>query len=254
MALLYGVTYEYERAYEHDTADQYHRQYFPDFYYPDAKLYHEHFALNEKGEAPPDFKDYLQGVEWKRKIHVEMGTDLIETTSHGLLGGGAINALEAALIERGVQPAFDPDRVAIGASPVPESDIARSFRVFQQHAKNNALTSFHLQTALKEQSKDGFASRLRMYLSLYERISAEWERRLREGNFIDFEDMLIQAAEHVESGRFKSPYTIILADEFQDSSRARIRLLKALAKSESAQTHLCVVGDDWQGIESPRFS
>ena len=42
--------------------------------------------------------------------------------------------------------------------------------------------------------------------------------------------------------------TIILADEFQDSSRARIRLLKALTKSSPVQTHLCVVGDDWQGI------
>ncbi|MGE8451208.1 MAG: UvrD-helicase domain-containing protein, partial [Pseudomonadales bacterium] len=243
-----GVNYEYERAYEHETADQYHRQYFPDFFYPKANLYHEHFALNEKGEAPKEFTDYLEGVEWKRKIHVEKGTEFVETTSHGLMTGEAIETLEKALIQRGVQFDFDPERVAIGLPPVPEQDLARSFRVFQQHVKNNGLTHSQLQTALKAQSKEGYAARLHMYLALYERISAEWERRLREGKFIDFEDMLIRAAEHVESGKFKSPFMLILADEFQDSSRARIRLLKALINNPSVQTHLCVVGDDWQGI------
>lgn len=243
-----GVNYEYERAYEHDTANEQYRQYFPDFYYTDAQLYHEHFALNEKGEAPKDFKDYLRSVGWKRQIHAEKGTLLVETTSHTLSTGEWMNVLERALQERGIQPNFDPTRPSPGLPPVSNQDLARSFRVFQQHVKNNGLSHRHLSEALNDQSKDGFAARLRMYLSLYERIAAEWERRLHEGKFIDFEDMLIQAAAHVESGAFKSPYTIILADEFQDSSRARIRLLKALAANPPVQTHLCVVGDDWQGI------
>lgn len=177
-----------------------------------------------------------------------MGTPLFETTSHGLLTGDAIPALEQALIERGVQPAFDPSKEVTGLPPVHEQDLARSFRVFQQHVKNNGLTHQDLLAALKAQSKDGFGARLRMYLSIYERIAAEWEKRLQRGNFIDFEDMLILAAGHVESGAYKSPYTLILADEFQDSSRARIRLLKALSNQSDPPAHLCVVGDDWQGI------
>lgn len=243
-----GVIYEYERPYEHETADHQHRQYFPDFYYPGAKLYHEHFALNDKGQAPKQFKGYLAGVKWKRELHSKMATALFETTSHGLLSGEAIPALEQALIERGVQPAFDPSRKASGLPPVHEQDLARSFRVFQQHVKNNGLSRQHLLDALKSQSKDGFGARLRMYLSIYERIAVEWERRMKVGHFIDFEDMLILAAGHVESGAYKSPYTLILADEFQDSSRARIRLLKALAVQPDPPAHLCVVGDDWQGI------
>lgn len=243
-----GVSYAYERAYEHETATEHHRQYFPDFYYPDAQLYHEHFALNAKGEAPKDFKGYLEGVAWKRQLHADKGTALVETTSHGLMTGEAITGLEQALIDRGVTPAFDPARKGVGLAPVEEADLARSFRVFQQHVKNNGLSHAQLQQALQEQSQDGYGARLRMYLSLYERIAQEWERRLRAGHFIDFEDMLIQAAEHVESGAYSSPYLIILADEFQDSSRARIRLLKALATNPGVPTHLCVVGDDWQGI------
>lgn len=243
-----GVSYVYERAYEHDTANEQYRQYFPDFYYPDVHLYHEHFALNAKGEAPKDFKNYLEGVAWKRQLHAEQGTALFETTSHGLMTGQAILDLETALVARGLTPAFDPSRESAGLAPVDEQELARSFRVFQQHVKNNGLTHAQLQAALKEQSREGYAARLRMYLALFERIAAEWERRLQAGKFIDFEDMLIQAAAHVESGAYKSPYTIILADEFQDSSQARIRLLKALAANPGVPTHLCVVGDDWQGI------
>jgi DNA helicase-4 len=243
-----GVEYVYERAYEHETADETHRQYFPDFYYPGAQLYHEHFALNAKGLPPKEFKNYMEGVLWKRNKHAEMETALVETTSHSLSTGEWLEVLESALVQRGVQPSFDPTRPALGLAPVTQEELARSFRVFQQHVKNNGLTHHQLLEALEKQSEEGFAARLSMYLSLYERIAAEWERRLREGKFIDFEDMLIQAAEHVESGAYMSPYTLILADEFQDSSRARIRLLKALTSNPGVQTHLCVVGDDWQGI------
>ncbi len=42
----HGVHYQYEQPYEHDTTTEHHRQYRPDFFYPDINLYHEHFALN----------------------------------------------------------------------------------------------------------------------------------------------------------------------------------------------------------------
>lgn len=243
-----GVKYEYERRYEHDTATEHRRQYSPDFYYPDADLYHEHFALDARGNPPERFKDYLDGVRWKREIHQIKGTALVETTSYLLRSGRWEQVLTRALVERGVQPNFDPTRPCPGQPPISEQDLARTFRVFQQHVKNNGLGRQQLGASLNAQSKEGFGARLAMFLSLYERIAAEWEGRLKGGGYVDFEDMLIQAAEHVESGAYQSPYKIILADEFQDSSRARVRLLKALATKSPSQTHLCVVGDDWQGI------
>ena len=242
------VEYQYERAYEHGTADQAHRQYHPDFFYPGASLYHEHFALNAQGEAPAEFRDYLSGVAWKRRLHAEKGTAYVETTSHTLATGEAFATLEKALVERGVTPRFDPTRPCLGLPPVPDAELARTVRVFQQHVKNNGLSSAQLHRALKAQAESGYGVRLARFLHLYERIAAEWERRLRDADCIDFEDMLIQAAGHVEAGCFRSPFTVILADEFQDSSRARIRLLKALATNPGVPTHLCVVGDDWQGI------
>ncbi|MGO7358869.1 helicase IV [Rhizobium ruizarguesonis] len=243
------VRYEYERPYEHETASETRRQYRPDFYYPDIGLYHEHFALNGEGRPPEHFNgDYLAGVAWKRQLHREKGTKLFETTSHEIWTGTAISRLEVELEGQDIDIRFDPARDAKGSQPISQKELANTLRVFQQHVKSNNLSFQQLHDAVAARSKEGDAARLAMFLSLYARISSEWERKLRDGGWIDFEDMLVLAAQHVETGRYESPYTVVLSDEFQDSSRARIRLLKALANQKDGRLHLCVVGDDWQGI------
>lgn len=243
------VPYEYERVYEHKTATETHRQYQPDFYYPDVQLYHEHFALGADGKAPEHFDgDYVEGAKWKRSLHAEMRTALFETTSHQISTGAALSNLEAELRKRGQTIRFDPDRKAEGLQPISNRELANMVRTFQQHVKSNGLTPPQMKEAIVSQINDGHAARIVLFIKLFYQISAEWERRLRGGGWIDFEDMLIQAGEHIEAGTYRSPFTIVLADEFQDSSRARIRLLKALSAGKDAQVHLCVVGDDWQGI------
>ena len=59
--------------------------------------------------------------------------------------------------------------------------------------------------------------------------------------------MIGKATEHVEAGRYRSPFGYILVDEFQDISSARARLLKALL-DQSPAAQLFAVGDDWQSI------
>ena len=44
-------------------------------------MYIEHFALDERGQPPEGWSNYLQGVEWKRSIHTQYGTTLVETYS-----------------------------------------------------------------------------------------------------------------------------------------------------------------------------
>lgn len=243
------VTYEYERVYEHETADETHGQYHPDFYYPDINLYHEHFALDAGGNPPDHFEPgYLEGVAWKRRLHADKGTSLFETTSHQIAKGAALPRLRETLIQSGLTPKFDPDRVAPGSQPVATDEIARTLRIFQQHAKSNSLSPTQICSALQSQPRTANADRLRRFVAIYERVADEWERRLEAENAVDFENMILQAADHIEAGRFASPYRMVLSDEFQDSSRARIRLLKALTKRRGQPVHLCVVGDDWQGI------
>jgi len=243
-----GVHYEYERPYEHDTATEDHRQYQPDFFYPAIGLYHEHFALDKNGRSPAHFGgDYLRGVNWKRELHEEMKTQLIETTSHGIRRAGGFASLEEELNRRGVVLDYDPERETKGQKPVTTEQLAKTLRVFQQHVKSNGLSHQQLRDATAKDTGD-HADRLARFLELFKPIANEWDRRLRESNCIDFDDMLLLATDLIESGRYNSPYQMVLADEFQDTSRAKVRLLKAMLKNAGEEAHLCVVGDDWQGI------
>jgi DNA helicase-4 len=242
-----GVNYEYERSYEIDTATADHRQYTPDFYYPDAKLYHEHFALDQSGRPPERFEaSYLEGVEWKRSVHRVNGTDLIETTSFGLRQGDDLDRLRTALESRGVVFNPDSDRSIPGREPPSNLEIARKFRVFLIHAKNNRLSVDDLRVRLAASPGRGLRIRQSVFLSLFERISAEWDRRLREGGYVDFEDMLSLATDLVASGRWESPFRLIMVDEFQDVSHSRAALVETLALGEGRL--LFAVGDDWQAI------
>ena len=94
---LNGVNYCYESRYELKAADENNRLYKPDFCYPVIGLYHDHFALDAQGQAPAHFEGYLEGVAWKRTLRRENGTDLSETTSHGLRHANDLQQLEAKL-------------------------------------------------------------------------------------------------------------------------------------------------------------
>ena len=61
---------------------------------------------------------------------------------------------------------------------------------------------------------------------MYWPIHAGWERRLAADRSVDFEDMLVQAAGHLEAGNIGADYDLIMVDEFQDASRARARLIR----------------------------
>jgi len=243
-----GVDYRYEERYKFKTADDDHRQYRPDFFYPGVDLYHEHFALDAKGNAPPHFADYLAGVDWKRRLHRERGTSLIETTSHQIRTGDVFKHLAGELTRRGIQLDPNPDREIPtgGQKPMEPSELVALVRTFISHAKSNCLTAAALRQRLDASPGDAFKHRHRMFLDIAEPIIKAWDAALAAEDGIDFEDMLNLAAEHLESGRYEAPYELVMADEFQDASRARARLCRALVQKPGR--HLFAVGDDWQSI------
>ncbi|KTE17557.1 UvrD-helicase domain-containing protein [Sphingopyxis sp. H115] len=245
----HGVNYAYERDYEHDTRTEHRRQYRPDFFYPEIQLYHEHFALDQHDNPPPSFGNYREGVEWKRECHSRHNTDLIETKSYQMRSGEGFENLKAELIKRGLEPRYDGLRQAKGRAPISDTDLAGLVRSFQQHIKGGAQSIGDVRRRIEASGKRiANSDRISRFIAIYERIASEWERQLEATSSIDFDDMLIEATEHLESGRFKSPFMMIFSDEFQDSSHARLRLLKALLDQTDHQGHLCVVGDDWQSI------
>lgn len=243
-----GVDYVYERRYEFETATPNHSQYHPDFFYPGIQLYHEHFALNKKGEPPKEFRGYLEGVAWKRDEHQRRGTQLIETTSHQLWTGTLFTHLTQQLTSRGITLDPNPDRPLpeSGKAPLEHGELVELIRCFIRHAKSNGLSQKDLLSRLAKMPEGSFRYRHRLFLELVTPIREAWQSALKNDKGIDFEDMLVNAAEHVEQGRFRSPYELVLADEFQDASWARARLCLALVKEPGR--HLFAVGDDWQSI------
>lgn len=239
---FHGVDYQYEPAYAYDTSDAQHSQYHPDFYYPEINLYHEHFALDANGNPPREFKGYAEGVEWKRALHQQHGTELFETTSHTLVAGTGLPALQEALESRGLTLKPDFRKEPPGRPPLEFEALARILRNIMQHAKGNQLSPAELST------RAGQVDPVRgpLIISLYAKVLERWQAELSATGTVDFDDMINLAIEHAESGRYRSPYKLVIADEYQDASAARARLLRAI--TARPDTFLTAVGDDAQSI------
>ena len=243
---LHGVSYQYERDYKVKTANAQHRQYKPDFYYPEIDVWHEHWALDKKGNPPPDFTGYLEEIQWKRKLHSDNKTKLIETTFGEVVFSNGLTGLKENLIKRGVKLNWDPDRPKAAYTNIEDAEIIRLVRTFMTHVKSNSLTTSEITSRLLGKWNHLKSDRTDLFLEIYWKIHTEWNDRLNAVNAIDFEDMLIQAAGMVENNMYVPDYDLILVDEFQDSSSARARLVKSLLKLKGK--FVLVVGDDWQSI------
>lgn len=246
---LQGIAYEYERKYEYPVADATHAQYQPDFYLTEYGIYLEHFGVGRDGSTAPhvDQKKYAQGMAWKREIHQKNSTTLIETYSYEKREGTLLKRLEAKLKQHGVKlrPIAAEELEAILADSKyldPFSDLVATFL---GHFKGGGHTVAAIRK--RAQKKGKMEPRLAAFLDVFEPILERYEKRLKQDQDVDFNDMIIRAAEHAESGRYQSPYTYILVDEFQDISTGRARLVKALVKQNSNHRLFCV-GDDWQSI------
>lgn len=238
---LHGIRYEYERPYSHNTATATHRQYRPDFYLPDVDVWFEHFALDRHGNAPKHFRPgYVEGVAWKRALHAEHGTTLFETTSAQFTDGTWADHLHTSLRSYGLKPNFNANRPILGSAPLTNQQLLDLTRTFMTHAKGNRLSI----QALKR--RDDESLRVQKFLSLYGRILTAWDAKLASMGCVDFEDMLLQAADHIAANRWRSPYKVVMVDELQDTSAARAAIIRAL--THQSPTYLYGVGDDWQSI------
>ena len=245
---LHGVDYVYERPYDVDVADAAHSQYRPDFYYPAIGVWHEHWALDRDGKPPASFHGYASDMAWKRRLHAEKQTVLVESTWADVMFGDGLVKLKAELTALGLNLDWDPDRALRDerAKPVGNDELARLVRTFMTHLKSNSWTAEDLEARLARDLAHLDGYRTRLFLGVYWQIHAEWQRRVAAKGAIDFEDMVLQAADHLEAGNAECPYDLVMVDELQDASRARARLVRALVKPPGR--FLLAVGDDWQSI------
>ncbi len=243
-----GIEYEYEAAYEHSTRDLNFRQYQPDFYLPESGIYLEYFGIDRKGNTAPyiDREQYHAGIEWKRDLHKQNQTILLEAYHYQLIEGSLFKELDRLL-----------QQAEVVSCPLPPETVLATLREF------GAISSFAtlLAELLKRYRANCYeeerlratidaatnSAQVSAAIELLMPIIEDYLELLSEQGHIDFDDMIGKAIGYVRSGRYKSPWTFILVDEFQDISEPRARLVQLL-KASIPECSLFCVGDDWQSI------
>ncbi|WP_260688473.1 UvrD-helicase domain-containing protein [Rhizobium leguminosarum] len=248
-----GVEYEYEPIYEHKVSDGGRRDYCPDFRLTESGVYLEHFGVRrrttsdgvERLTTAPfvDREQYLAGMSWKRKVHAEHETVLVETYSYERQEGRLLTALEERLLPhvtlrpRPLEELFD--RVV----ELKQVDgFSQMLGTFLRKYKGGG---YDLASCVAKSQRMSLGNRAIAFLDVFGPVFEDYQRRL--GPRIDFEDMILKAAHYVESMEYRSAFRHILVDEFQDISQSRGRLVKAL-KRQHPDVRLFAVGDDWQSI------
>lgn len=270
----HDVQFVYEKPYPIETADTDHRQYKPDFtiyFTKEGKQYYvflEHFGIDKDGNVPQWFGEgeggfyianqrYNNDIRWKRQIHAANHTTLIETTSAMFYDGTVYEKLEKQLRDIGVplRELSEDEKYErmIERNPEAEDSIMNLFKSFINLMKSNGKTFDSIMKAI-ENEKLGEAFNERSRYLMYELIKPlyeEYEQNLKERKQMDFTDVVLHAADLCNSGRYKTPYSYILVDEFQDISVDRYKFILSLRKQNPLTKTYCV-GDDWQSIY--RFS
>ena len=245
---LNGVSFTYEAPYEHDTSTADRRQYKPDFRIGASGLYIEHFGIDRNGKTAPfvNQEEYTASMAWKREIHKSFGTRLIETYSWQQSEGTLIDALTEALEREGVElrPKAPDEALDELKAFGRVSRLANLLATFLSHQRSSRVSIESLRDAA---GGFGRGVRNRAFLDIYEAVLDSYERVLAAAKEIDFNDMINMATDAVLAGKFAPPWRLITIDEFQDISRSRAGLIKALL-SKNAEAQLFAVGDDWQAI------
>ncbi len=260
------VEYEYEKQYEHPYA-QFGRKksYKPDFTLAteNGEVYIEHLGIDRDGNVPKFFagpkeshyeatRRYGRLRDWKRRVHQQNGTKLVETFSYQSREGTLLDELRANLIAAGVKlkPMTDDEiwKVIQDSGKDQVDAFVELCQTFLSLLKSNG---YSVQGArdINEQSEsnDFLKERAKLFLDVFEPIFDLYEDNLRNNGEIDFNDMITRATQYIEDGDFYCPLQYVIIDEFQDLSFGRYRILQAIRKQNPDVKFYCV-GDDWQSI------
>lgn len=258
---LNGVNYEYEKNYAAGRKqgwdcgygwDRYH----PDFYLPDYDIYLEHFGVTKDFKVPwlsdTEGKNYVEKIYKKREIHNHNQTILIETYSFYNTEGRLVEELERLLDGLGVKRSTKNLKLLYESESIRNSIAVTNFTSLLStfmnlfKSSNNSIEIFDDWLHQVRVLPDFIRKRETIFLLIAKEVLIQYKESLEENRKSDFHDMINQAAEFVSEKRYKSPFTHIIIDEYQDISYSRYHLVNELKKHQDAQ--IFAVGDDWQAI------
>ena len=147
-------------------------------------------------------------MDWKRLVHEEHGTVLIETFSHEHSDGNLLRNLVKKLGAQGVV-----------LSPIPRDDLfgvleqqgridpfTRLLATFLQHFKGARLSFAEVS---RRAASHADRKRAEAFLAVFQPVFERYQDSLTRAGTIDFHDMINRATDLVESGRYRSPFGYI---------------------------------------------
>lgn len=250
-----NIEYEYEKEYKYETINKEYQQYYPDFYLPEYDIYIEYFGIDENNKVAPYFKDknglsasdaYNESIKWKRKIHKDNNTTMIETFYYENKQGKLITNLENKLRKYNVkiEPKSEKElwEIINKNNSGLLNEMCNVFSTIISLIKSNNYSIDYVKNINEVQSSPINKLTLELIIPLY----LDYQKGLNENNMIDFNDMINMATEAVSTNKYIHNYKYVIVDEYQDMSISRYRLLDSMRKQKDYK--LFCVGDDWQSI------
>jgi len=237
----------------------------PDFFFPDFNIYLEHWAIGKDGKVPEWFEGenpterYTYGMNIKKeKFNSQKEFTLIETTSGEFSDKNFTSNLKEKLLK--VLKESNPEQ-DFSLEPVSyENLVERVWEECRQFVKSLALNISRFIVIAKTYSlepedienrldNESWSQKQKAFAKIAIPIYKFYELELKEGNYIDYSDMINLAVKELKANHkfYKDKYDHILIDEYQDISTQRYELVNELMK-KSDNCKLFCVGDDWQSI------
>ena len=252
---LNKIDYAYEKPYKYNIIRA-HKPYTPDFTITqsDHVAYIEHFGITQDGRNnrynQEQLNRYKAAINDKVKLHRQHGTELIYTFSSYNDGRPLLVHLEEELKAHGftLEPRSSKEVFDKIVSTEENKYILKLVKLVCTFIQNFKTNGFNTEKFYEWESKTT-NERTKLFLDVCQQCYLEYTKRLKQQHAVDFEDMINESArilrEQKNSG-VKLDFKYIIVDEYQDISRQRFDLTKAL--SEVCDAKIIAVGDDWQSI------
>lgn len=252
---LNNIDYDYEPIYQYDVPNS-RKPYTPDFIiYQDGKsAYLEHFGISESGEndrySDEELERYKKAVNDKVRLHKHHDTTLIYTFSSYNDRKPLLTHLREELEDKGfeLRPRSNKEIMEMLVAGEENRYIRKLINLVCRFISNFKVNGYQAEE-FNRMYHSTQNVRSRLFLDICNDCYLEYERWLKENKAVDFEDMINESArilKEVKDMKQKLDFKYIIVDEYQDISRQRFDLTKAL--SEVTDAKIIAVGDDWQSI------
>lgn len=252
---LNNIDYDYEPIYQYDVPGA-RKPYTLDFIiFQDGKsAYLEHFGISENGEndrySEEELERYKKAVNDKVRLHKQHGTALVYTFSSYNDKKPLLTHLREELEAKGfeIRPRSNKEIMEKLVAGEENRYIRKLINLVCRFISNFKVNGYQAEE-FNHMYHSTQNVRSRLFLDICNDCYLEYERWLKKNNAVDFEDMINESArilKEVRDMRQKLDFKYIIVDEYQDISRQRFDLTKAL--SEVTDAKIIAVGDDWQSI------